>query len=83
MTTVKLDKDDIPEIIAGKVHNALHTFRQAGGELPAQLEVNPADKERVDCEAVRHITGQEVQLHTSKAVPAGTIRVKPQGSVEV
>ena len=83
MTTVTLDKNDPADVIAGKVSNALHTFRRAGGKAPAQLEVHPDDEGRVRCEAVRRVIGQEVKLHSSKAVPAGTIRIKPQGSMEV
>ena len=83
MSKVQLEKNDTPDLIAGKIQSAIHAYKQAGGELPARLMINPSDRTEVDVPAVRRVLSGGVQLSTSGSIEAGTIYVKPQGSIGV
>ena len=83
MSKVQLESNDTPDLIAGKMQSAIHAYKQAGGELPAQLEANPVDLDKLSSPAVTRILPAGTVIRASPSVEAGTIRIKPQGSIGV
>ena len=83
MRKVQLEKNDTPDLIAGKVQSAIHAYKQAGGELPVELAVNPVDLDKLNSPAVTRILPAGAVIRASPGIEAGTIRIKPQGSIGV